>query len=206
MDYFAGLDVSLEVTSICIVDADGTEMKEAKVASEPDDLVAFFEWCGMAMKRIGLEAGAPSQWLYRGMAEASLPVVCIETRHAKASLSAMPNKTDRNDERNRQHHAHRLVPCHACEDADCAGAALPAGGQADAGSQADGYRTGDQRHAAQLRSEDGRSIQARLRGARSGTRRGSRDADAGAQSDADRKARSGCRIHQPAKGGDGLRP
>ena len=43
MDYFAGLDVSLEMTSICIVDADGVVMKEAKVASEPDDLVAFFE-------------------------------------------------------------------------------------------------------------------------------------------------------------------
>jgi transposase len=99
MDYFAGLDVSLEMTSICIVDADGVVMKEAKVASEPDDLVAFFAQCGMAMKRIGLEAGAPSQWLYGGMAEAKLPVVCIETRHAKAALSAMPNKTDRNDAR-----------------------------------------------------------------------------------------------------------
>ena len=99
MDYFAGLDVSLEMTSICIVDADGVVMKEAKVASEPDDLVAFFEQCGMAMKRIGLEAGAPSQWLYGGMADAGLPVVCIETRHAKAALSAMPNKTDRNDAR-----------------------------------------------------------------------------------------------------------
>ncbi len=52
MDYFAGLDVSLEMTSICIVDADGTVMKEAKVASEPDDLVAFFAQSGMAMKRI----------------------------------------------------------------------------------------------------------------------------------------------------------
>ena len=99
MGYFAGLDVSLEMTSICIVDADGTVMKEAKVASEPDDLVAFFAQCGMVMKRIGLEAGAPSQWLYGGMAEAGLPVVCIETRHAKAALSAMPNKTDRNDAR-----------------------------------------------------------------------------------------------------------
>ena len=99
MDYFAGLDVSLEMTSICIVDADGVVVKEAKIASEPDDLVAFFAQCGMAMKRIGLEAGAPSQWLYGGMAEAELPVVCIEARHAKAALSAMPNKTDRNNAR-----------------------------------------------------------------------------------------------------------
>ncbi|OJY04777.1 MAG: hypothetical protein BGP07_08665 [Rhizobiales bacterium 63-22] len=74
--------------SICIVDADGVVMKEAKVASEPDDLVAFFAQCGMTMKRIGLEAGAPSQWLYGGMAEAGLPVVCIDTRHARAALSA----------------------------------------------------------------------------------------------------------------------
>lgn len=99
MEYFAGLDVSLEMTSICVVDADGVVVKEAKVASEPGDLASFFAQCGFVMKRIGLEAGAPSQWIYGGLAEAELPVVCIETRHAKAALSAMPNKTDRNDAR-----------------------------------------------------------------------------------------------------------
>jgi transposase len=67
-----------------------------KVASESDDLGALFAQCGMAMTRIGLEAGTPSRWLYGGMADAGLPVVCIETRHAKVALAVVPNKTDRN--------------------------------------------------------------------------------------------------------------
>jgi transposase len=99
MEYFAGLDVSLEMTSVCIVDAQGVLLREAKVASEPEALTRYFAECGLPMKRIGLEAGATAQWLYSGMAAAGLPVICIETRHVKAALSAMPNKTDRNDAR-----------------------------------------------------------------------------------------------------------
>src|SRR5207244_2058674 len=53
----------------------------------------------LAIERIVLEAGAFSQWLYGALAEAGLPVVCVETRHMKAALSAQRNKTDRNDAR-----------------------------------------------------------------------------------------------------------
>src|SRR5262249_53570925 len=50
-------------------------------------------------KRIGLEAGPLSQWLFSTLAEAGLPVICVETRHMRAALKAQGNKTDRNDAR-----------------------------------------------------------------------------------------------------------
>ena len=99
MTYFAGLDVSLEWTSVCVVDGDGGTVREAKVASEPEALAAFFAGLGFEMARIALEAGPLSQWLYDGLAEAGLPAVCVETRHLQAVLSAAANKSDRNDAR-----------------------------------------------------------------------------------------------------------
>ena len=97
MEYFAGLDVSLEETAICIVDGTGHIVREARVASEPEALVSFFRGCGMTMERVGLEACSLSAWLHAGLSEAGLPAICIETRQAKAAMGAMPNKTDRND-------------------------------------------------------------------------------------------------------------
>jgi transposase len=97
--HFAGLDVSLEETAICVVDEEGRIVREARVASEPEALVAFFRGLGLALERVGLEACSLSAWLYEGLAAAGLPAVCIETRRAKAAMGAMPNKTDRNDAR-----------------------------------------------------------------------------------------------------------
>ncbi|MGC9272014.1 IS110 family transposase, partial [Acidiphilium sp.] len=99
MGYFAGLDVSLEETAICIVDDAGHIVREARAASEPDALVAFFVGCAMKIERIGLEACSLTAWLHEGLTEANLPAICIETRQAKAAMGAMPNKTDRNDAR-----------------------------------------------------------------------------------------------------------
>ena len=99
MRYFAGLDVSLEETAICIVDEAGGIVREARVASEPDALVAFFDGLGMTMQRVGLEACSLTAWLHQGLSEAGIPAVCIEARQAKAAMGAMPNKTDRNDAR-----------------------------------------------------------------------------------------------------------
>ncbi len=99
MGYFAGLDVSLEETAICIVDDTGRIVREARVASEPAALVAFFGACGMGMERVGLEACSLTAWLQQGLSAAGLPAICIEARQAKAAMSAMPNKTDRNDAR-----------------------------------------------------------------------------------------------------------
>ena len=99
MRYFAGLDVSLEETAICVVDEAGGIVREARVASEPDALVKFFDALGMTLERVGLEACSLTAWLYQGLSEAGIPAVCIEARQAKAAMGAMPNKTDRNDAR-----------------------------------------------------------------------------------------------------------
>jgi transposase len=99
MERYAGIDVSLEWSSVCVVDATGRIVREAKVASEPEALVHFFEQLGLPVARIGLEAGPLSQWLHAGLAEAGLQVVLLETRQVKAALSAMIVKTDRKDAR-----------------------------------------------------------------------------------------------------------
>jgi transposase len=99
MEHYAGIDVSLELSSVCVVDAQGKIVKEAKVASEPEAVVAFFEALGFAVKRIGLEAGPMSHWLHAGLKEAGFETVLLETRHVKAALSAMTVKTDRKDAR-----------------------------------------------------------------------------------------------------------
>jgi transposase len=97
--HFAGLDVSLEETAICVVDEAGGIVREARLPSEPEALVAFFRGLGLAMERIGLEACSLAAWLHEGLTAAGLPAVCLETRRAKAAMGAMPNKTDRNDAR-----------------------------------------------------------------------------------------------------------
>src|SRR5690349_7511642 len=99
MDHFAGLDVSVKDTSVCIVDDTGKIVREVKVASEPKALLAALKNPVYHFRRIGLEAGPLSQWLYSALAEAELPVVCVETRHMQALLKAQINKTDRNDAR-----------------------------------------------------------------------------------------------------------
>jgi transposase len=99
MEHYAGIDVSLEFSSVCVVDAQGKIVRETKVASEPEALVAFFASLGFAMKRIGLEAGPLSQWLHAGLKRAGFDILLLETRHVKAALSAMMVKTDRKDAR-----------------------------------------------------------------------------------------------------------
>src|SRR5918998_1518394 len=99
MDQYAGIDVSLESSSICIVDAQGQIIKEAKVVSEPQALIAWFAAHERPMTRIGLEAGPLSQWLYAGLRAAGLAVELLETRHVRDAFKAMPVKTDRKDAR-----------------------------------------------------------------------------------------------------------
>jgi transposase len=99
MDYFAGLDVSVKDTSVCIVDDTGKIVREVKVTSEPEALLTVLKSPAYRFKRIGLEAGPMSQWLFSALAETGLPVICVETRHMRAVLKAQINKTDRNDAR-----------------------------------------------------------------------------------------------------------
>src|ERR1700687_3366041 len=96
MEYFAGIDVSLECSSVCIVDGTGKIVREAKVASEPEALIG---WFGGWLARIWVEAGPLSQWLYAAMKRAGLAVELLETRHVRDAFKAMPVKSDRNDAR-----------------------------------------------------------------------------------------------------------
>jgi len=99
MKHYSGLDVSVKETSVCLVDETGKVCREVKVPTHPEDLARVLKDPLWRLERVGLEAGPLSQWLFNGLAEAGLPVVCIETRHAKAFLKAQVNKSDRNDAR-----------------------------------------------------------------------------------------------------------
>jgi transposase len=99
MEHYAGIDVSVEYSSVCVVDASGKMVREGKVASEPEVLIAWLRSLGVGLTRIGLEAGPLSQWLYAELQAAGFAVELLETRHVRAALEAMPVKTDRNDAR-----------------------------------------------------------------------------------------------------------
>jgi transposase len=99
MRHFVGLDVSVKATSLCIVDTDGAIIQEQKLPTDPTTIPRHLIAMGLPLERVGLEAGAMSQYLYSGLAEAGLPVICVETRHMKKALSAQLNKTDRHDAR-----------------------------------------------------------------------------------------------------------
>jgi transposase len=99
MDHYVGIDVSLELSSVCVVDATGRIVREAEVASEPEALIACLRGLGLELARVGLEAGPLSQWLYAAMRDAGLPVELLETRHVRDAFKAMPVKTDRKDAR-----------------------------------------------------------------------------------------------------------
>jgi transposase len=97
MNYYAGIDVSLEVSHVCVIDGSGNIVREAKVATEPEALVTWFGSLGLGLTRIGLEAGPLSQWLYAALREADLAVELLETRHVRNAFKIMPVKTDRKD-------------------------------------------------------------------------------------------------------------
>jgi transposase len=99
MEHYAGIDVSLECSSVCVVDGSGKIVREGKVASEPDALIGWLTSAGYELSRIGLEAGPLSQWLFAAMREAGLAVELLETRHVRKAFEAMPVKSDRNDAR-----------------------------------------------------------------------------------------------------------
>jgi len=99
MKHYAGIDVSLESASLCVVDLQGRIVREGKVASEPAALIGWFSSLGLEVERIGLEAGPLSQWLFAAMREAGLAVELLETRHVRNAFRTMPVKTDRKDAR-----------------------------------------------------------------------------------------------------------
>jgi transposase len=99
MNYYAGIDVSVKASSVCVMDASGKVVREGKVESDPAALIAWFGSLGVSLTRIGLEAGPLSQWLYAGLKAAELAVELLETRHVRNAFKTMPVKTDRKDAR-----------------------------------------------------------------------------------------------------------
>src|SRR3974377_581098 len=86
MEHYAGIDVSLELASVCVVDAQGKIVKEVKIASEPEALVDFFGSLDFAVKRIGLEAGPLSQWLHAGLNRSGFGTGFLGKRHVEAAV------------------------------------------------------------------------------------------------------------------------
>lgn len=92
-----GLDVSLAKTAISVISEHGKVIKETEVMSEPEVLVHWLGNVDGSVAAIGLKDGPLSQWLHRGLTEAGLDAVLMETRQVKSGLKAMPIKTDRRD-------------------------------------------------------------------------------------------------------------
>lgn len=99
MNYYAGIDVSLEESSICVVDAEGASVCELKIQSDPLAIAEALKQLDLRLMRVGLEAGPLAPWLHAGLRASNLPAICVETRHMKSALGAMRNKTDKNDAR-----------------------------------------------------------------------------------------------------------
>jgi transposase len=109
MEHYVGLDVSLKQTSICVVNQEGSVLREGVVESDPDAIGAFVRSNAPGVVRVGLETGPTATWLWTELKRLGLPVICIDARHAQAVLKMQINKSDRNDSRDRPHHANRLV-------------------------------------------------------------------------------------------------
>jgi transposase len=99
MEYFAGLDVSLRSCALCVVDSKGAVLLEREVPCEVDEIAACLTAFRYPIVRIGFEAGTMSQHLFFGLKAEGFDVVCMEARQVNAALSAMRNKTDKNDAR-----------------------------------------------------------------------------------------------------------
>ena len=99
MTYFTGIDVSLRSVSICIVDDKGEVCREAKLDAQVDVIAGWLRAFSPDVTSVGFEAGALSQYLTYGLQAAGFEVICLEARQVKNTLSAMRNKTDRNDAR-----------------------------------------------------------------------------------------------------------
>ena len=165
MDHFAGLDVSVKETSVCIVDDTGKIVREVKVASEPTALLAVLRNPAYHFKRIGLEAGPLSQWLFSALAEAELPVVCVETRHMQGGAEGADQQDGpQRCTRHRADDAGGALPSGACEDATQSEAADAADPSQAAAVEGHRHRERPARYFAQLRSQGRHGREGEVRG------------------------------------------
>ena len=97
MNHYAGLDVSLEETTICVVDETGKVISATKLPTCPDAIASWLGKKAAGLVRVGMESGPLAVWLWNELHQKGLPIVCMDARHANAALKVRPNKTDRND-------------------------------------------------------------------------------------------------------------
>jgi transposase len=97
MEQFIGLDVSQELTHVCIINAKGTIDWQGKCSSTPEAIAKIIETRAPRVTRVGFETGPLSTWLWHALTDKGLPIVCLDARHAKAALKMQMNKTDKND-------------------------------------------------------------------------------------------------------------
>ncbi len=150
MEHHVGIDVSLDLSSLCVLDAAGKVIRKTKIASEPEALVAFLRGLDLTIVRVGLEAGPLSQWLYDGLHKAGFDTALRETRHVKAALSAMAIKTDRRDACGIAQLADGLVSPRAPQVGSVAGRSGASRRAQATADQSDGRKANPARAAAQL--------------------------------------------------------
>src|SRR5579863_4550256 len=97
MDQFVGLDVSQEMTHLCVIGGDGKTVWQGKCLSTPEDIAGTIKSKAPNVVRIGLESGPLSTWHWHALKAMGLPVICLDARHAQATMSGQVNKTDKND-------------------------------------------------------------------------------------------------------------
>jgi len=113
MEKYVGLDVSMEETSVCVLDDGGNIVFEGKTSSQPDALSKLLRAKASDAARIVLETGSLASWLWHELRGRNFPVICLDARHVRAALSMRVNKTDRNDARTLRRHAterHHAAP------------------------------------------------------------------------------------------------
>jgi transposase len=86
--YYIGIDVSTKESALCILDCKGKIVRETKLPTDPEIIARFIAATGLAIERIGLEAGCTAAWLFAGLQRHGWPVICIDARHAAAALQA----------------------------------------------------------------------------------------------------------------------
>ena len=103
MDCFAGLDISMDETRVCVLDREGVVVRESKTESTAEAIAGELAKAP-SCQRIVFETGRMAPILFHGLRQLGLPVVCVESRQAYQALKSLAtHKTDRNDARGLAH-------------------------------------------------------------------------------------------------------
>ncbi len=99
MEYYAGIDVAMERSALCVIDEAGTIVLEKSIETEPDVIAEALAPFTKTLRRVGHETGSLAPWLHKELRACGLPIICMEAAHTRSALNAQRNKTDKNDAR-----------------------------------------------------------------------------------------------------------